>query len=347
MVLSQKAPQYILTGKIRGLQAGTTVYLSFGDREDSVLSEDGFFQFSGLLKEPERVFVMIRNPKLVYKSFWLEHGTIVMEGHRDSLNRSRIYGSATEAMYAELNKIISPKESKIDSLGSLLNKALKTKDEGKTEDIKKKLLKLNDEIKELKVGFIKKHPASYIAAETLYFLKFELGKKELDQLYNGLSKNIKNTKRGKQVAAYLALFSNPQPGKKAPAFAMRDNNDRLVELSQFKGKYVLLEFWANWCAPCLEELPNLLASYELFKDKGFEIIGVSLDNKKEVWLKSIKEHNMKWVNISDLKGGDNKVAIIYGVNGIPDNFLIDPNGIIVDRKLRGEALRKKLEELIK
>jgi peroxiredoxin len=347
IIFSQKkGTGYVLTGKIQGLNAGTKVLLSFSnDKQDSVIAEEGLFRFTGVLKEPIRVFVMIRQPKLAYRSFWLENSVITLEGDLKALRKAKVTGSATEALFAKLDAVISPKETMVESLEDALSKAVKNNDATTIDSMKNHLQALNAEIKTLKTAFVKSNPSSYVAVETLYFTQYDLEKKELGQLYKTLNQNLRNTERGKLIAEYISLFSNPQLGKKAPGFAIRDNNNKRIELSQFKGKYVLLEFWANWCAPCLEELPNLLATYDAFKDKGFEVVAISADNKKYVWLESLKSYKMKWVNA--LEGGDNKAATIYGVNSYPDNFLIAPDGTIIARKLRGEELRKKLEELIK
>ena len=123
-------------------------------------------------------------------------------------------------------------------------------------------------------------------------------------------------------------------------------NDSLKKLSDFKGKIFLLEFWASWCGPCRKENPNLNKIYKIFKSNGFEIVSVSLDNNKKSWIKAIKEDNLSWEQLSDLNGDYNKAAIIYGVSTIPDNFLIDKDGKIIGRKLKGEELIKKLNEVL-
>jgi peroxiredoxin len=127
---------------------------------------------------------------------------------------------------------------------------------------------------------------------------------------------------------------------------MEDTNGEVRKLSDFKDKLVLLEFWASNCLPCRQENPNLIKTYEKFKPKGFEIFAVSQDTKKESWLKAIEKDKLPWLQVSDLKGADNSASLIYGVHGIPDNFLIDQNGIIVGRNLRGKKLNEKLNELL-
>jgi peroxiredoxin len=141
----------------------------------------------------------------------------------------------------------------------------------------------------------------------------------------------------------------PAIGTKAPAFTMNDTLGKPVSLSQFRGKYVLIDFWASWCAPCRVENPNLVRAYQRYKGKGFEIVGVSLDDAKQknAWLAAIHTDGIYWTQLSDLLGWKNAVAQLYGVKSIPQNFLIDPDGIILDKGLRGNELTEVLEKLFK
>lgn len=131
-------------------------------------------------------------------------------------------------------------------------------------------------------------------------------------------------------------------------FSQNDVNNRPVKLSDFRGKYVLLDFWASWCGPCRQENPNVVKAYKTYKDKNFTVLGVSLDQpgKKQDWLQAIEKDGLTWTQLSDLQGWKNAASTLYGVRGIPANFLIDPQGKIVGKDLRGAALEKKLGELL-
>lgn len=136
-------------------------------------------------------------------------------------------------------------------------------------------------------------------------------------------------------------------GREAPDFSQADPNGTQIKLSSFRGKWILLDFWASWCKPCRYENPTLVSAYHRFKNKNFNIVSVSLDSEKENWLKASIADRMVWTHLSDLKGWDNEAAKLYGVNSIPASFLLDPNGKIVAKNLRGEALVAKLQEVLK
>jgi peroxiredoxin len=162
-----------------------------------------------------------------------------------------------------------------------------------------------------------------------------------------IKKQIDEQKAAKQQPVAPPPAAKPETGSMAPDITMNDINDKPFSLSQLKGKYVLIDFWASWCRPCRDENPNIVATYNLYKDKNFTVLGVSLDKNKAAWLQAIKEDTLSWQQISDLKYWSSAAVDLYGFDGIPYNVLIDPQGKIIATDLRGISLRNKLAEVIR
>jgi peroxiredoxin len=215
---------------------------------------------------------------------------------------------------------------------------------------------INDELKKLQIEqsaaikiFILSNPNSYLSLLALYSVGGPTpDPAELDSLFNGLSPELKNTEAAHVFVNSLNELKHTAVGVTAPDFTQNDENGQPVTLSSFRGKYVLLDFWASWCGPCREENPNVVKAYDRFKNKNFTILSVSLDKAdgKNSWLAAIKNDGLTWTQVSDLKFWSNGAALLYYVTSIPSNFLIDPNGKIIARDLRGQDLENKLEEVL-
>jgi len=195
--------------------------------------------------------------------------------------------------------------------------------------------------------FIKEFPNSNTSAKTLNTFKTTWEKDTIIDLFKLLPKEIKEANFGKSIARFIKIGKNPQIGEKYIDFEQENINGKMIKLSNVKAKYILVEFWASWCGPCRQSNSVLLDNYKRYRDKGFEILGVSLDSNKENWLNAVKYDKLIWENVSDLNGSENEAGLIYRVSGVPDNILINEKGIIIGRKLRGDKLEKKLEELFK
>jgi peroxiredoxin len=152
------------------------------------------------------------------------------------------------------------------------------------------------------------------------------------------------------VQSFVTKMEGLKPvsiGQVAPGFQLPDQTGKEFKLSDFKGKYILLDFWASWCAPCREENPNIVKQFERFKNKNFTVLGISLDDDRAAWLKAIKDDQLNWPHLSELKRWDGKVTLQYKVEGIPASFILDPEGKIIAKNLRGVELEQFLEKTLK
>lgn len=197
-------------------------------------------------------------------------------------------------------------------------------------------------------SLIAKYPDSPAAAFYLYrYFTYQLPLDDLKATRARISPALADCPYVKDLDGIIKQLKNVQIGKTAPEFSLPDTAGVSVSLSDFRGKYVLLDFWASWCPPCRRENPNVVKAFNEYKDKNFTIIGISLDKDKSKWLKAIADDNLTWTHLSDLKYWDSEIPALYGVRGIPANVLLDPDGVIVAKNITGEDLHQKLKEVIK
>jgi peroxiredoxin len=340
------------------------VYLSYAkdgrNSFDSAKVTGGKYVFKGELAEPapaalfaEKPNPYVQLPKKEYTIIFLEPATITIT-HVDSFSNTLITGSKANTDYAKLKKQLEPFSNKMQPLIAQYRAAYA---QGDTTTVKKLELELNaldsTSREDVYANYVRNNPASPIALFALQnytpMESFDEKADKIEALFNQLSDANKNTSLGQAIQKRLTATRKTGIGQVAPDFTQNDTLGNPVSLSSFRGKYVLVDFWASWCRPCREENPNVVKAFNRFKDKGFQIIGVSLDRPgaKQQWLEAIHRDGLTWTHVSDLQFWNNAVAKTYGVEGIPQNFLLDPNGKIIAKSLRGEDLEKKLEEIYK
>lgn len=322
---------------------------------DSVTPKNGVFSFSNTFIGDPLNAVLAFSKKGDgfkyddYKQLFLENGNITVSA-TDSIAKSVIKGTPTNddnSRYNEALKVVNDAYNILEAKQKNATTVQKNSTEFEKENNK---TEKSIEAQELAINkkFIQENPNSYLSLVVMESVAYSADYTDLDQLYNGLSANIKATNAGKKFGERLPKLKLVAIGSLAPDFAEADTSGKLVSLSSFKGKYVLVDFWASWCSPCRRENPNVVKVFNRFKKQNFTVLGVSLDRpgNKEKWLKAIHNDGLAWTHVSDLKFWDSKTAALYVVRAIPQNFLIDPNGKIIGKNLRGEDLENKLEELL-
>jgi peroxiredoxin len=343
---TQPDPGYRINGTVTGLPDSTWLYLRTAtpDKEiDSCLILDGKFSMSGRIAE-KAVPVYLHTAKYTnYVRFWLENTAINMTLKVGEFKKGLISGSATQDEDRRLDWLRNPYNKAADSLYRIL---AKTGESTLRKTLLSRIRSFEDQGKEVEKDWVKKYPNSLVSVNVLNIYATTWGKETTQALYQKLTTEMKATRYGHEINDYLLLNKNLKVGDHYADFEQMNTIGKAVKLSQVKGKYILLDFWASWCGPCREENPKLVLTYARFKAKGFAILGVSMDESKSQWLEAVKKDQLSWENVSDLRGDKNKATLIYGINAIPNNFLIDKNGIIIARNLRGKELDDQLEKLL-
>ncbi len=353
---------FTITGNVNLLKTGDKLYLKFLDQNkvDSTIVNDGKFEFKGMAVQPMEAILSLNTKSMSTEKvrFYIEPGNITIKSAAN-LTLATVSGTPTNVDYNTLNEVLKPYQDKFQAIKKEPNTYTKAQlaDKSVMDALLAKYFKALEEINSMHVLFVKNHPKSFVsvialtkAVQDLAILSVTSEKlfTDIETSYLKLSNNIKETENGKELGTLIKEAKKTSVGVIAMDFSQNDYNDKVVKLSDYKGKYILLDFWASWCVPCRAENPNLIKVYNKYKNSNFTILSVSIDkeNQKDAWLKAIKDDGMVWTNVSDLNPIRNQVAEAWNVEAVPTTFLIDPAGKIIAVNLRGEALNSKLTELL-
>ena len=359
----ENSPSFTLKGKLGNWSDPATIYLSYWDDGNEYLDttrlSKGSFSFEGTVGEPAPARLILdytgegmgqaaQAGHILY--LYLENGTVKMKSP-DSLQNSQFINSPINEEHLAYLDFIG---GQIQDLAARMNQKMmqatpeQLNDSAFNAQLNLEYKQLLNERTQKQQQYVRDHPDSYFSVVALSeSVSSDFDVEEIEPLFLSIDEKYRETFPGKAFAQRIEAAKTIGIGKKAPGFTQNDPDGNPVSLSDFLGKYVLLDFWASWCGPCRQENPNLVKAYAAYKDKGFEILGVSLDNKdgKEAWVKAIEKDGLTWTQVSDLNSWNNEVARSYGVRAVPQSYLIDLQGVIVAQNLRGETLEETLEEI--
>lgn len=358
LACNSKPEGYELTGDLRGdIEDGTQVFLKkIGPNNqpvevDTTTLTNGRFLFTGTQVSPEMHFIFV--DKLQgYTSLILENGDISYSAQKDSLGFAKVDGTFQNksfADYMEGSRAIADKARSV-------NQDLQMADDATREALADEMKELQEEYKNFEVNYIKDHPDALISVLLMdrAIASRQMTYQELKAMYDAFTPEMKETSAAKRIAEQLEGLKEREEknktteiGAKAPEFTAPGPNGEQVALTDVLGKVTLVDFWAAWCRPCRAENPNVVSVYKKYHDKGLNILGVSLDRKAEDWKKAIEDDGLTWNHVSHVQYFNDPVAKLYNVDAIPAAFLLDENGVIIAKNLRGPALEEKVAELLK
>ncbi len=312
-----EANHYSINGKTSEMPDGTMLYLTetlSNQIVDSIKVTGNTFQTEGVLVVSPTNFYLHTEDFSEFVSIWVEPGMMTFDASATDFKHALITGSETQTEARDF----------LEAIASI--------DEDDMEETER-----------LAMEFIGKHPENRLSASMLAGYAPNWGKAKVEELFNPFSQANKDSEYGKRIWQYITLYKDHQIGDHFTDFEIKNPDGEVIKLSDHLGKVTLLEFWASWCGPCRKQNPGLVQTYKKYHQQGFEIIGVSLDFSSEDWERAINADSLIWTHGSDLKGRNSLPAIIYGINAIPDNYLIDSNGIIIGKYLWGKDLEMAIQ----
>ncbi len=347
-----REPGFRITGTIDGAGNETVVLQKriAGGYEiiDSTALENGTFTMEGVVDYPQMVNLAVKG-KRGGLNFYIENAEITIHGHADSLYLGSVSGSATQAEFDSYRAMFDETNAGMSKIFDRYRAARMEGNEELAAELEKELDALDSKQNELRREFIDSNPSSFVTPAVISEMAYYLDAGDLEGMLGKLDTSLNKVQSVITMKERLVQLKAVAIGQQAPDFTLNDVDGNPVSLYSKLGgdtKLLLLDFWAAWCGPCRQENPNVVKVWKEYNKKGFDVFGVSLDRTREDWMKAIKDDNLTWTHVSDLKFWDCAPARQYAVSAIPSNFLLDGDGIIVGHNLRGDALAEKLKELL-
>lgn len=351
-----KDNEFLISGQADGVENGTKVFVEVQDStgmvaKDTAVIENGKFELKGISEEVDLGFIRIENEKTSLPVI-LEKGKINVVMVKDSIQNSKIGGTFNNDKFQTFNeesKVIAKKIIKYQKDNDKQYQAARAaNDTAAINKMMERFKGFQDEMNVSSVKFIKENSNAYLSVLLLenFLMREYLPVEEIKGYYEKLDKSLLNTKSAKNVKKGIDASIGTTANNAAQEFSAPSPEGKIISLKESLGKVTIIDFWASWCGPCRMENPNVVAIYNEFHEKGLNIIGVSLDKDATKWKDAIAKDGLTWTHVSNLKFWDEPIAKLYGVESIPATFILDADGNIVAKDLRGDELKAKIKELL-
>jgi len=342
---------FTLQGEVKAATYPAVLYLTYAENKklvrDSAILRDGHFVFKGSISRPLSATLELKDGNArknlsSRRKLYLDPGVMTLRASGE-LDSAEVSGSPSTTLADDWKMISEPYMTQMGQLRSRVYYSRGNRDSVRL--LKDQSDQALQNLRHAETAFVTQHPDSYVSWDMVYESRVAMDPETFAPSFGALAPTFRNSPEGKELAEQIVGVRQTEIGLRSPDFSQCDAHGNPISLRSLHGKYVLVDFWASWCGICRMENPNVLRAYNAYKDSGFAVLGVSLDDSKDKWLQAVREDNMPWLQVCDLKGKNNEVAMLYGIQGIPQNVLLDPNGVIIAKNLRDRELMNKMMEL--